>query len=72
MASLEMTDEQFLEANRNWIGALLPHWVGGGSFRTFIDWRGLPMVHAAATGLGLSPLNLIVWAKTNAARRPPP
>jgi len=66
MASGEMTDEQFLEFNRTWIGALLPHLVDGGIFATFIDWRGLPMVHAAATGLGLSPLNLVVWAKTNA------
>jgi hypothetical protein len=34
--------------------------------RSRSDWRGLPIVHAAATGLGLSPLNLVVWAKTNA------
>ena len=33
---------------------------------TFIDWRGLPIAHAAATALGLTPLNLVVWAKTNA------
>jgi DNA modification methylase len=32
----------------------------------FIDWRGLPTVHSAAAKLGLVPLNLIVWAKTNA------
>jgi hypothetical protein len=32
----------------------------GGLFGTFIDWRGLPNVHAAATHLGLAPLNLIV------------
>src|SRR6202023_3398556 len=35
-------------------------------FGTFIDWRGLPTVHAAATQLGVTPINLIVWAKTNA------
>jgi DNA modification methylase len=39
--------------------------VDGGIFGTFIDWRGLPIVHEAATSLGLSPINLIVWAKTN-------
>jgi DNA modification methylase len=66
MASGEMTDAQFLEFNRRWIGALLPHLIDGGLFGTFIDWRGLPIVHAAATELGLAPLNLIVWAKTNA------
>jgi hypothetical protein len=63
MASGEMTDTQFLEFNRRWIGALLPHLIDGGLFGTFIDWRGLPIVHAAATELGLAPLNLIVWAR---------
>jgi DNA modification methylase len=66
MASGEMSDEQFLEFNRSWIGALLPYLIDGGVFGTFIDWRGLPIVHSAAIELGLSPLNLIVWAKTNA------
>jgi DNA modification methylase len=33
---------------------------------TFIDWLGSPIVHSAATKLGLVPLNLIVWAKSNA------
>ena len=33
---------------------------------TFIDWRGLPIVHSAASKLGLVPLNPVVWAKTNA------
>jgi DNA modification methylase len=33
---------------------------------TFIDWRGLPTVRSAVACLGLVPLNLIVWAKTNA------
>lgn len=66
MASGEMTDAQFLEFNRNWIGALVPFLVDGGFFGTFIDWRGLPIVHAAATGHGMIPVNLVVWAKTNA------
>src|SRR3954452_6361841 len=42
MASGEMTDEQFLEFNRRWIGALLPFLIEGGIFGTFIDGRGLP------------------------------
>jgi DNA modification methylase len=33
---------------------------------TFIDWRGYATANAAATTLGLTPLNLIVWRKTNA------
>ena len=32
----------------------------------WIDWRGHPTVLAAATKLDLNPINLIVWAKTNA------
>src|SRR4051794_37912648 len=60
MASGEMTDEQFLQFNRRWIGALLPFLIEGGIFGTFIDWRGLPIVHSVATELELSPINLIV------------
>src|SRR6516165_1253226 len=66
MASGEMTDAQFLEFNQKWMDAVLPYLVDGGILGTFIDWRGLPIAHAAATALGLTPLSLIVWAKTNA------
>ena len=66
MASGEMTDSQLLDFNQKWMDAVLPHLVDGGVLGTFIDWRGLPIAHAAATGLGLTPLNLVVWAKTNA------
>jgi DNA modification methylase len=66
MASGEMTDAEFLAFNEDWIGAVLPCLCDGGVFGTFIDWRGCPTVNAAAVKLGLSPLNLIVWAKTNA------
>ena len=66
MASGEMSDQQFVAFNSGWIDAVLPHLIDGGVFGTFIDWRGYPTVHAAATQLGLTPLNLIVWAKTNA------
>jgi hypothetical protein len=66
MASGEMTDSQFLDFNRKWMDAALPHLVDGGILGTFIDWRGLPIVHSGATNLGLTPLNLVVWAKTNA------
>jgi len=66
MASGEMTDSQFLDFNQKWMDAVLPHLVDGAILGTFIDWRGLPIAHAAATGLGLTPLNLVVWAKTNA------
>ena len=66
MASGEMSDAEFLVFNDAWMEAVLPCLCDGGVFGTFIDWRGLPTVHLAAAKLGLVPLNLIVWAKTNA------
>jgi DNA modification methylase len=66
MASGEMSDVEFLGFIAASIEAALPHLCDGGVFGTFIDWRGLPTVHSAAVQLGLAPLNLIVWAKTNA------
>src|SRR5215213_4900286 len=46
--------------------ASLTFLTDGGLFATFIDWRGYATVYAAAVKLGLTPLNLIVWMKTNA------
>src|SRR3982074_1809700 len=66
MASGEMSGSEFLAFNLAWMKAALSHLADGGLFGTFIDLRGLPTVHAAATQLGLAPINLIVWAKTNA------
>jgi DNA modification methylase len=66
MASGEMTDAQFLDFNQKWMGSVLPYLVDGGILGTFIDWRGLHIAHVAATALDLMPLNLVVWAKTNA------
>jgi DNA modification methylase len=66
MASGEMSSPEFLDFISASIEAALPLLCEGGVFGTFIDWRGLPTVHTASTQLGLTPLNLIVWAKTNA------
>ena len=66
VASGEMTDAEFLAFNEAWMAAVLPCLCDGGLFGTFIDWRGYPTVFAAASKLGLKPINLIVWAKTNA------
>jgi DNA modification methylase len=66
MAAGEMSDAEFLAFNTAWIGASLRHLRDGGLFGTFIDWRGYPAVLAAILQLSLEPLNLIVWAKTNA------
>jgi DNA modification methylase len=66
MASGEMTDAEFLAFNEAWMAAVLSCLCDGGVFGTFIDWRGHPTVCSAAVKLGLKPLNLVVWAKTNA------
>jgi DNA modification methylase len=65
MASGEMSEGEFLKFNEAWMRASLPHLHEGGLLGTFIDWRGFPTANAAAMRLGLAPLNLIVWAKTN-------
>ena len=66
MASGEMSDAEFLAFNLAWMEAVLPCLCDGGVFGTFIDWRGYPIVHTAACRSGLVPLNLVVWAKSNA------
>ena len=65
MASGEMSDAEFQDFNHRWMAACLPYLMDSGLLATFIDWRGLHHVHAAATGLNLRQLNLIVWSKTN-------
>ena len=65
MAAGEMSSAEFQAFNVAWMGASLQHLCDGGVFGTFIDWRGYPTVIAAAQQLWLTPINLIVWAKTN-------
>jgi DNA modification methylase len=65
-ASGEMSDAEFAAFNDGWFDCALPWLCDGATVGTFIDWRGYPIVHAAAVKAGLAPLNLIVWAKTNA------
>ena len=66
MASGEMSAAQFLAFNVGWMEAAGRHLAAGGVLASFIDWRGYPVVHAAAEANGLDPLNLVVWSKTNA------
>ena len=66
MASGEMTDREFLDFNIAWMSNSIRYLVDGGLFGSFIDWRGLHIIRSAAIELGLSLVNLIVWAKTNA------
>ena len=62
----EMSNAEFLTFNQQWIAAALPHLCDGGMLGTFIDWRGFPTVHTAAMAAEITPVNLIVWGKTNA------
>ena len=66
MATGEMSAAEYLAFNEAWMAAALPHLVNGGLLATFIDWRGYPIVDAAAANLGLAPVNLVVWQKKNA------
>jgi DNA modification methylase len=66
MASGELSEDEFLAFNEAWMRSVLSHLQDGGVFGTFIDWRGYATANAAATKLGLTPLNLVVWRKTNA------
>ena len=66
MASGEMSASESFDFNSNWIAACVEWLRDGGVLATFIDFRGLSTVFAAAQKLGLHQLNHIVWAKTNA------
>ena len=66
MASGEMSDTDFQQFNFDWMAAILPYVIDGGLVAPFIDWRGYPLMYAAAAQNSLEALNLIVWTKTNA------
>jgi DNA modification methylase len=66
MASGELSDEEFGALLSTAFAAASAHLMDGGLLASFIDWRGLHQVQAAAVGLGLAQLNLVVWTKTNA------
>jgi DNA modification methylase len=63
--SAEMTEADFLVFNQNWMKAVFSYLVNGGLLGTFIDWRMLSIVNAAATALGLAPIDLVVLATTS-------
>lgn len=64
-ASGEMNEEEFIaflvETLTPQLGAL----VDGGLAYTFMDWRHLFELNRAAFRLGLTPINLAVWVKSN-------
>jgi DNA modification methylase len=65
MASGEMSAADFRVFNKSYLNAALPYLCEGGLFGTFIDWRGYVSIVTVAEELGLTPINVIVWAKGN-------
>lgn len=65
-ASGEMSPEAFLGFTGSWMEAASPKLQDGALLGTFIDWRGVHTVLVAAETLGLTLINIIVWAKSNA------
>jgi len=61
-----MTDSQFLDFNRKWMDAVLPHLVDGGSPR-HVSSIGVdcPLLITAATGLGVDPLSIWSYGQKN-------
>jgi DNA modification methylase len=66
MASGELSEDEFLAFNEDWLVTAMSHLMDGGLLTTAIDWRGLSYVTAAALSLNLEQINLIVWSKSNA------
>ena len=68
MASGEMTEADFNAFTAEWIGQAVRYLVDGGLLASFIDWRGLGSVSAAAAAARLRQINLVAWVKTNAGQ----
>lgn len=66
MASGEMSSEAFEVFLHAFLEQTTACLVDGGLVYTFMDWRHLPELFAAYARAGLTPMNLCVWAKTNA------
>ncbi|WP_174275137.1 DNA modification methylase [Sphingomonas bacterium] len=67
MASGEMSRQEFVILLARALGAAQPHLEDGALLYLFMDWRHLVELSEAAEARDLKQLNLLVWAKTNAA-----
>jgi len=65
MAHGEMSREEFAAFNRAWMAPAMARLIEGGLLATFIDWRSVALVIGSGFDLGLTLLNLVVWAKSN-------
>lgn len=68
MASGEMDRLEFAAFNHDWMTASAKHLVDGGLLSTAIDWRNIDLVMGVGRDLGLEPINVIVWSKSNAGQ----
>lgn len=66
MASGEMTSPQFTDFLADFLTAACPVLADGAILFICMDWKHLPELFAATGRVGLTPMNLCVWAKTNA------
>ena len=67
MASGEMSDTEFEAFLNTALTRMAEQAEDGAILSVCMDWRGLPILYAAARAAGLSVLNLCVWNKTNGA-----
>jgi len=65
-ASGEMTSDEFTAFLTDTFKPMRDHLIDGGLFYSWMDWRHLPELNRAAFCLGMDPVNLCVWRKTNA------
>jgi DNA modification methylase len=68
MASGEMSSSEFTAFLEASLGSATAHCREGAVTFTFMDWRHIKEVTAATEALGLTPLNLCIWNKTNGAQ----
>lgn len=66
MASGEMSRAEFTAFLADFLMAALPVMVGGAVLFACMDWKHLPELFSAVEQVRLTPLNMCVWAKTNA------
>lgn len=66
MASGEMTSPQFTDFLADFLSTTCAVLEDGAILFICMDWKHLPELFAATGRVGLTPMNLCVWAKTNA------
>lgn len=66
MGGKDMSSQQLLQFFTDSLNASVQFLIDGGLCLSFIDWRGLSQLVEAAETAGLTQINLVVWAKSNA------